>query len=359
VYELDSSGDEIMLYSFPSTIDGSSPDGVIRDSEGNLYGTTFEGDPENRGVVYKLDSAGHETLLHSFTGGSDGGDPNASIIRDADGNLYGTTFFGGANGDGVIFKLGPSGDQTVLYNFTGGLDGNLPDSGVIRDTAGNLYGTTELGGANGVGVVYKLDPNSNETVLYNFTNGLDGGYPVGSLTPCPNGNLYGATASGGEFNDGVIFEINNGRFKVVHSFTGGAGGNNPNPPLVCDSSNNLYGAAFSGGAGSGLVFKLDAAGKYTVLYALAGGAAGGSPNPPIIGAEGSLYFTTAAGGPANAGLLIQLSTARQATVLYTFPGGAGGSVPDSWLVRDPAGNFYGTTLYGGKLNGGIVFVLKP
>ena len=155
-------------------------------------------------MVFKLSPAGKETVLYSFTGGADGNDPVAGVIRDSAGNLYGTTQFGGA-GVGVVYQLDPSGHETVLHTFTGGTDGGEPTAGVIRDSAtGNLYGTTELGGT-GAGVVYQLDSSGHETVLYRFTGGADGGQPNAGLIRDSAGNLFGTTNSGGT-GAGVVFQ---------------------------------------------------------------------------------------------------------------------------------------------------------
>ena len=155
---------EVVLHNFASPPYGAYPAwGVIRDSAGNLYGTTNGaysdvggGGTNNAGVVFKVDTCGNETVLYSFTGGADGSSPN-SVIRDSAGNLYGTTSGGGASGAGVVFKVDKSGDETVLYSFTGGADGGNPFGGVVRDSVGNLYGVTDGGGGNGVGVVFKVD----------------------------------------------------------------------------------------------------------------------------------------------------------------------------------------------------------
>src|ERR1039458_9838760 len=163
VYKLNASGQETVLYSFTGLADGCCPRaGVIRDSAGNLYGTTNRGGALSGcvfgcGVVYKLNASGRETVLHTFTGGADGGDPNAGVIRDSAAKLYGTTGGGGTAGKGVVFKVDTSGNETVLYSFTGGAEGSDPNPSVIRDSAGNLYGTTIGGGTAGKGVAVKLD----------------------------------------------------------------------------------------------------------------------------------------------------------------------------------------------------------
>jgi uncharacterized repeat protein (TIGR03803 family) len=198
-----------VLYSFTGGSDGGYPlAGVIRDSKGNLYGTTNGGGASYAGVVFKVDTSGNETVLYSFTGGSDGGYPLAGVIRDSKGNLYGTTNGGGASGAGVVFKVDTFGNETVLYSFTGGSDGGYPLWVVlVRDSAGNLYGTTNGGGASGAGVVFKVNAAGNETVLHSFTGGADGGNPYAGVILGPEGNLYGTTAFGGETNAGVVFEI--------------------------------------------------------------------------------------------------------------------------------------------------------
>jgi uncharacterized repeat protein (TIGR03803 family) len=139
--------------------------GLIEDTSGNFYGTTSLGGTSNAGVVFQLDAAGMEKALYSFTGGTDGANPMAALVRDADGNLYGTTFAGGLasaeqcpSGCGVVFKIDPAGTETVLYSFTGGADGANPTAGLLRDTAGNLYGTATRGGASNNGVVFKIAP---------------------------------------------------------------------------------------------------------------------------------------------------------------------------------------------------------
>src|ERR1039457_4370024 len=169
---LDAAAHKTVLYNFAAPADGFGPSGgLIRDSAGNLYGTTGLGGTAESGVVYELDATGHYTVLYRFTGGADGGGPTTGVIRDLAGNLYGTAL-GGTSDSGVVFKLDTTGHFTVLYTFTGGADGDSPSSGVIRDSAGNFYGTTSRGGASGQGVVYKLDTASHETVLYSFTGGV-------------------------------------------------------------------------------------------------------------------------------------------------------------------------------------------
>ena len=235
-YALDSTGDETVLYTFARPSGGKSEGGLIRDSEGNLYGTTLIGgdfkcdDGAGCGTVFKLDAAGTLTVLHSFKE-RDGAHPGAALLRDTTGNLYGTTWEGGAVNRGTVFKIDTTGKETVLHSFRA-KDGAWPLSGLIGDAQGNLYGTTELGGdltggcgTLGCGVVYKIDRNGHETVLYSFTGGADGSESAGNLARDAAGNLYGTTGLGGDLSCnppwgcGVVFKIDSaGHETVLHSF---------------------------------------------------------------------------------------------------------------------------------------------
>ena len=362
VYKLDPSGRETWRYAFPSPPNGSQPStGVIRDPAGNLYGTTNFGGAVGAGVVFKLDPAGRETVLHSFTGGADGGSPYAGVIRDSSGNLYGTTEFGGMAGQGVVFELSPAGSETVLYSFTGGADGDSPSGGVIRDSSGNLYGTTETGGTTGAGVVFMLSPAGVETVLYSFTGEADGGYPNGPLLRDSSGNLYGTAKVGGTAGQGVVFMVSAaGSETALYSFTGGADGGSPQAGLISDPDGGLYGTTlFGGAAGSGVVFELSPANVETVLYSFTGGADGGLPFGGVArDPAGNLYGTTFGGGTAGVGVVFKLDPAGSETVLYTFLGGAEGGGPSGSLILDPSGNLFGTAGSGGKGEGGVVFELQ-
>ena len=196
-----------MLHTFTGGADGAHPyAGMVRDSAGNLYGTTSGGGVQGYGVVFKLDEAGAETVLYSFTYGADGEFPYAALVRDPTGNLYGTTYYGGAFDAGVVFKLDTDGNETVLYSFTGAADGEFPYAGLVRDSTGNLFGTTEFGGTYGHGVVFKVGATGSETVLHNF-KGADGKWPFAGLVRDSVGNLYGTTFYGGLYHHGVVFKI--------------------------------------------------------------------------------------------------------------------------------------------------------
>jgi uncharacterized repeat protein (TIGR03803 family) len=280
VFKLDPLGNETVLYTFTGGADGRDPvGGLVRDPAGSLIGATLLGGNLSAcpgsgcGVVFKLDPYRNETVLYNFTGGADGGYPFEGLIRDSTGNFYGTTFGGGnlsanfGQGAGVVFKLDPSGHETVLYAFTGGADGNKPMGSLIRDSAGNLYGTTNEGGGGGAGAclygggcgaLFKVDPSGKETVLHSFGNGTDGAGPRGDLMFDAAGNIYGVAAYGGADGFGMAFKMDpSGTETALYNFTGGTDGGNPNAGMISDPEGNLYGTAASGGEhGGGVVFKI-------------------------------------------------------------------------------------------------------
>jgi uncharacterized repeat protein (TIGR03803 family) len=229
---------------------------VILDSVDNLYGTTVYGGATNQGVVFKVDTAGTETTLYSFKGGLDGSNCYSGLLRDSAGNLYGTTENGGTAGVGVVFKVSTGGNESVMYAFTGGTDGAYPYSGLLRDSAGNLYGTTYGGGTGGSGTVYKVNSMGVETVLHNFTS-TDGAKPYAGVIRDSAGNFYGTASQGGTDNMGVAYKLDSaGNYTTLYNFTG-AGGSNPQAGLLRDSAGKLYGTTQSGGTGAaGVVFKL-------------------------------------------------------------------------------------------------------
>jgi uncharacterized repeat protein (TIGR03803 family) len=208
IFKVDHLGDETVLHSFAGS-DGAYPIGshLIKDRQGNLYGTTWSGGSTGQGTVFKLDSAGVLTVLHSFTG-PDGAGPIGDVLMDRRGDLYGTTTGGGSAGAGTVFKLDTAGNEVVLHSFSGPPgDGTYPSKGVVMDKEGNLYGITVYGGSSGSGVVFKLDPSGKETVLHNFTDTPDGSYPLGSLTWDSKGQLYGTTQNGGDYGLGTVFRL--------------------------------------------------------------------------------------------------------------------------------------------------------
>jgi uncharacterized repeat protein (TIGR03803 family) len=324
VYKVDQAGNETVLYSFKGVPDGANPllGRLTSDSAGNLYATTYFGGKHNRGTVVKLDPSGNETVLHNF-GGISGENPMAGVIRDAGGNLYGTAVLGGL-GCGVVFKINPIDNETTLHSFTGGSDGCNPQAGLIRDSLGNLYGTTLWGGPHNAGVVYKVDPAGNETVLYAFTGGADGRHPFGPVTQDSTGNLYGTAGDGGKYDLGVVYQVDpSGNETVLYSFRGGADdGAGPTAGVVRDSSGNLYGTTtFGGQKETGVVYKVDMGGNETVLHAFTGGKDGSVPLGALVrDAAGNLYGTTQYGGANGMGVVFKIGLAGQGHVLHAFTG---------------------------------------
>jgi uncharacterized repeat protein (TIGR03803 family) len=268
LYKLSKTGKETVLYTFTGGADGGYPiAGVTMDAEGNLFGTTDTGGTSSQhGVVYKLNKTGKEIVLHRFTG-DDGENPFSGVILDAEGNLYGTTYGGGLpacqeGGCGVVFKMDKSGKETVLHRFAAGKDGDQPIGTPVMDKTGNLYGTTTGGGPLNTGTVYKVSKTGKETVLYTFMGGSDGYYPDAGVVMDAEGNLYGTTDYGGSNDLGVVYKVSKaGEETVLYTFTGGADGGIPGG-VVMDAEGNLYGTAFAGGNlscgeyGCGTVWKL-------------------------------------------------------------------------------------------------------
>jgi uncharacterized repeat protein (TIGR03803 family) len=363
-----------VLYAFTGGTDGANPNGaLIQDVAGNLYGTTVERGNSSGcfgygcGVVFKLDSSGKETVLYTFTGGADGGNPSGALIRDAQGKLYGTAESGGDTNNGTVFKISQSGRETVLHSFTG-TDGQYPETGVIRDKAGNFYGTTADGGAYGGGTVFKVDTTGKETVLYSFGGYQgDGTYPAALLMDSA-GNLYGTTYVGGGIGGGTVFELNTAdQESILFSFRGGGGGYHPSSGLIRHGNGSIYGTTGLGTEHTqGTVYRVSKAGKMKVLYRFSGHQDGGDPEASVVQDKaGNFYGTTTEGGEFRNGTVFKLDPTGKLTVLYSFTGGSDGLMPtDLLLGRD--GNLYGTTYAGGSSNCtfgiggcGVVFKVTP
>jgi uncharacterized repeat protein (TIGR03803 family) len=352
------------------------------------------------GTVFKLNKAGKQVWLHSFDG-RDGYISYAGLLQDAAGNLFGTTANGGrinnvcggvqAGGCGLVFELDKTGTKEgVLYKFKGDPDGMFPEALLVKDAKGNLYGTTYVGGTAGVGTVFKIDTAGKETVLYNFTGGSDGCVPYPGVILDSAGNLYGVASEGGDgfcnSGKGVVFKVDtSGGETVLHTF-GGSDGANPDSVLLFDSNGSLYGTTVNGGSssgcgntGCGTVFKLSpqSGGGWSesVLYSfcsLSNCADGQEPGtgPLVRDSAGSLYGTTAQGGTSHGcnggtcGVVFKLDTTGKETVLHSFTGGKDGAVPFAGLVMDGRGDLYGTTEEGGaacygSYTCGVVFEIAP
>jgi uncharacterized repeat protein (TIGR03803 family) len=357
-----------LLYQLRSGPGGINPyAGVVRDANGNLYGTTYNDGAFAAGTVFRISPVGKEKVLHSFgqTEG-DGAFPSyGTLASDSSGNLYGTTYVGGIKGQlccGTIFKVTAAGKETILYRFTGDNGDGFPQASVVRDSAGNLYGTTRNGGTSNAGTVFKLDPSGTKTVLYSFTGSADGGEPVAGVVLDAKGNLYGTTPQGGSSFAGTVFKVDpTGEETVLYNFTGSDDGGTPEAGVIRDTQGDLYGTTNLGGAvGVGTVFKVDTRGNETVLHIFSGRADGWLPsNASLVrDSAGNLYGTTPQGGSNDFGVVFKIDTKGNETVLHTFSGGDG-NIPYGTLVLDKAGNLYGTTYEGGAYGGGVVFKIAP
>ncbi len=358
IYKVDPALTTIQLHNFTGAPGGNSPRGLIAFSNGELYGANDLGGVWNEGVIYRMNSSGKETVLYSFTGGDDGATPEGAPVMDAQGNLYGSTFSGGTWNEGVIFKLSPSGQETVLYTFGAGVNYDCPDGcspgGVAMDAVGNLYGTAFGGGTIGNGGVFKVSPSGQETMLYNFGAPGDGYIPNGAVVLDPEGNVYGTTSSGGAFGYGTVFQVSpEGQETILYAFPGGSEGGYPTIGPVMDAAGNLYGATGFEGS-DGVLFQLNPSHNYSVLHTFTGGADGGSPGGLALDAHGNLFGSSSVGGVTGYGVVFEYTSKGQFETLYNFPspGDAGGAS----IAVSPSGIIYGTG-YVGAHNGGLVYKL--
>ena len=346
-----------VLHAFTDGLDGANPlGGLMQDSAGNLYGTTIQGGADIDGNVFQIAPDGTQTTLYSFAGGTDGRKPEAGVIADAAGNLYGTTYYGGAGCDcGTVFKLAPTGTETVLHAFNG-RDGANPYAGLVIDRNNNLYGTTVSGGTEDNGVIYKVTPNGREKLLHTFSGGTDGAIPYAGLI-LYRGNLYGTAIIGGAHNSGVVFELNpKGAFKVIHAFTGGRNAAYPEGGVIADNQGNLYGTTRGGGDGFGTVYKLSPAGTETVLHKFNGATDGSQPYAGLAAdAAGNLYGATVAGGAQQGyGTIFKVAADGTFSRLHTFTDGADGAYPEGGVIAGGK-KVFGVAYAGGAKLWGTVF----
>jgi uncharacterized repeat protein (TIGR03803 family) len=380
--------------------DGADPlAGLTIDRGGNLYGTTYRGGSTGLGTVYMLAHNGsgwNFNSLYSFAGGNDGAKPYGRVIFGRNGTLYGTTSQGGnsscSGGCGTVFNLKPvpasvvcaglcPWTETALYRFTG-TNGAGPSGDLVFDQAGNLYGTTYVGGGmggpDGAGVVYKLTAAGVESTLYTFpeTGCTAGADPFGGVIFDNTGNLYGTTRSTGAYGcgNGVVFQLSpsgSGWIEnVLYTFQNGTDGGLPHAGLISDQTGKLYGATSSGGqGGGGTVFQMTPPGSswtFNTLYGFTG--SGGPQGNLIMDQSGNLYGTTVSDGAHGFGSVFKLTLSGAGTWTYTslydFTGGSDGANPYSNLVFDASGNLYGTASAGGTGSAcsgdcGVVFEITP
>ena len=360
--------------------DGENPQYgfLVQGTDGNYYGTTSTGGANSYGAVFKVTPSGELSLFYSFCSEAnctDGANPYAGLVLATDGNFYGTTSSYATNNAGTIFKITPVGTLTTIYSFCAKAnctDGSTPYAGLIQGADGNLYGTTYYGGANGDGAVFKVTTKGKLTTLYSFcakANCADGESPNAGLVQATDGNLYGTTLFGGANSEGTVFRITTtGKLTTLYDFcpedscADGGDGASPLAGLVQATDGNLYGTTEQGGANaSGTVFKITTAGKETVLYsfcAIANCADGYYPYAGLIqGTDGNLYGTTYEGGANTStcagyscGTVFKITTAGALTTLYDFCSKTDctdGAWPEGNLLQATNGTFYGITFQGG------------
>jgi uncharacterized repeat protein (TIGR03803 family) len=365
-----------IIYNFTGKgSDGSSPyGGPVLDSEGNLYGTTYTGGIYGSGSVYRLapnGSSWNYSSLYSFKAGTDGVGPAfGSLAIAPGGGLFGTTEGGGYFGTDFSICACP-GHEVQIHQFGRGKDGAQPIGGVVLDFAGNIYGTTSLGGAYGNGTVFEQTRSGytwSEKVIYSFTGGNDGTNPPSAVTLGAHGNIYGTTSLGGANGGGVVYELSPSgtgwKQTVLYTFQGLNDGQNPVGGVVLDEAGNLYGTTFDGGAnGGGTVYELSPSTtgwKFTTLYSFTGGY--GGPYNKLSLVNGNIYGLTEAEGANGYGSVFKLTRADGAwtfTDLHDFSDGSDGAAPYGSLAVDSAGNIFGTTNEGGSTNQGIIFEITP
>ena len=384
-----------VIHNFSGAGDGANPQtGFSIDAAGNLYGTTFDGGA-GYGTVFKLKRSGSGwvlTPLYTFQGGNDGAYPKGRVIIASDGTLYGTTVDGGGNGCatlgcGTVYRLRPPASaprsvlapwtEIVLYRFTGTNDGANPSGELTFDAAGNLYGTTENGGANGAGVVYKLTPSDGgwtQSVVYTVQNDGDGEGPRNGVVLDGAGNLYGAFLGGGRYGFGAIYELSPSGSGWTEQNLYDFGPQGPEYPwggVILDAAGTLYGSTNTSATGGGYAFELTPAGgswNYTLLPNL---GFGGPEDKLSMDAAGNLYGTSFQGGDAIAGSVFELTLSNGEwiyTSLHDFCLSrpcSDGQNPISNVVFDRNGNLYGTTLQGGSSSGcngggcGVAWEITP
>ena len=363
------------VYIFDGTNGGTPVAALVQGTNGNLFGTTYYGGnsmcPLGCGTVFEVMPNGALTTLYSFCSQlncPDGSNPYAGLVQASNGDFYGTTYKGGANGDGTVFKITPSGMLTTLHSFDL-TDGELPQAGLIQAANGDFYGTTSSGGLKSDGTVFKITPSGTLTTLHSFCSQLncdDGYYPEAALVQATDGNLYGTADGGGANNKGTIFKISpSGALTTLYSFcsqSNCADGSGPSAGLIQATNGDFYGITTAGGGkGFGTVFEITPNGALTILHSF-DLVDGESPRASLVlGTDGNFYGTTPGGGAGSSGTIFSITPSGTLTTLYSFClqyGCADGNDPSAGLVQATNGRFYGTTAEGGVLYSGTAFSLS-
>ena len=349
-----------ILVNFDGT-NGQDPftENLVQGKDGNIYGTTTYGGSSNQGIIFKMTPAGAITTLHTFTGvGTDGAIPESGLVLGVDGNFYGTASQGGTGDFGIVYKITPAGTFTSLHSFDE-TDGAFPASALVQGTDKNFYGTTEYGVPGIYGTAFKISSTGTFTSLVSFddTNGYE---PIGGMVQGTNGDFYGTTAPGGASELGLVFQLTSAGALTTLQILDNTDGREPEGQLIQAANGDFYGTTLRGGAnGDGEVFQITAAGALTVLHSF-DVTDGYEPNDGLVQAtDGNFYGTTTSGGtgsPSEDGTIFELTPGGTQSTLYNFTGyqGDGGS-PFGGLLQYTSGAFYGVTSGGGTGELGTVF----
>ncbi len=358
------------LTTFNGNGNGINPTvGYLSGDGRTLYGTTEGGGPGGGGTVFAVPTGGGAvTTLGTFNAGTSGSEPEPGLVVDRSGNLYGTTYTGGTGSDGTVFRVPAGGGvATPVAAFNGAGNGANPYAGLTADAAGNLYGTTQLGGANNQGTVFEVPAAGGGQVvtLATFDGAGNGAQPHAGLLAGAAGTLYGTTFQGGANGFGTVFAVpagDGGQVVTLATFNGAGNGANPGGEgtLISDAAGNLYGTTRYGGADDvGTVFELPAGGGGQVVTLATFNGTGNGAQPSaglVLDAAGDLYGTASAGGADSHGTVFEVVAGTGAvTTLATFNGTGNGADPDPGLIVDPAGDLFGTTRTGGATGDGTAF----
>jgi uncharacterized repeat protein (TIGR03803 family) len=356
------------LHNFNGTNGANPYVALVQGTDGNFYGTTIDGGANGGGNVFKMSSTGTLKSLYDFCSLSncaDGEYPVTVLIEGADGSFYGTTQSGGSSGWGTVFKITSTGILTTLYSFNL-TDGAAPYGSLVLATNGDFYGTTNGGGTGNSGTVFEITPSGTLTTLYMFcskTGCTDGQYPVGPLIQASDGNIYGTTHAGGSYaacnvdGCGTVFKITpSGSLTTLHTFVV-TDGEYPYGGVIEGPKGMFYGTTGGGGANNGgTIFRMTPAGALTTLHSF-DSTDGSTPYAINLGSDGNLYGTTESGGSDFGGTVFKITLSGTLTTLENF-GGAEGRNLYGGLLQGTNGIFYGSTYFGGSDNNGIVFSLS-
>lgn len=344
-------------FSILGTVPGAP--GIGAATGNTVFGVTPSNGADGSGALFQLAAGNRLSVLHQFTGATDGSVPTAPLARDQAGNLTGIATYGGANGGGTLWRYTASGQFTVLHAFGGSGDGATPLQGPVRDSAGDLFGTTAGGAVSTNGNAFEYAASGAYASLHDFLSGADGHCPFSGLTRSAGGMLFGTTVGNGFGGNptGSVWKLSpSGTLTTLYVFTNGADGEYPMQAPVLDNAGNLYGttAIRNGSSFAGALYRISPTQGFTLLHAFVADTDGAQPNGPLMrNTDGNIYGTTATGGPGGQGTVFAITPAGAFSVLHAFTGGADGGAPTGGLAHNASGIIFGGT------GSGQVFRIKP